>query len=144
MLGDAVNLASRLEGVNKEYSTRILVSESTFRHVADSVAPYSRPLLFRQLDWIRVKGKQQPVAIYELLGFAGDSSTDYAKLVELYDTALQAYRWQQWDVALEVFDAILRQYPHDGPAQLMAARCRDFRAAPPPPDWDGVYEMKTK
>ncbi len=143
VLGDAVNLASRLEGVNKEYSTRILVSESTYKPAADSTG--LRPLFFRQLDWIRVKGKQQPVAIYELLGFAGgDTSTQYAKLIELYAAALQAYRGQQWDVALGAFEAILRQHPDDGPAQLMAARCRAFRTSPPPPDWDGVYEMKTK
>ncbi|HSC77801.1 MAG TPA: adenylate/guanylate cyclase domain-containing protein, partial [Candidatus Acidoferrales bacterium] len=139
VLGDAVNLASRLEGVNKEYSTRILVSESTYQQVAGSAS--SQPLVFRQLDWIRVKGKHQPVAIYELLGSADDSQK---KLLELYDTALQAYRGQQWAVALAAFEAILRRHPDDGPAQLMAARCRAFRASPPPPDWDGVYEMKTK
>ncbi len=139
VLGDAVNLASRLEGVNKEYSTRILVSESTRQQATGSSA--SAPLLFRPLDWIRVKGKQQPVAIYELLGFAGDAQQ---RLVELCDAGLQAYRGQRWDAALEKFDAILRQHPDDGPARLMAARCRAFRSTPPPPDWDGVYEMKTK
>ncbi len=137
VLGDAVNLASRLEGVNKEYSTRILVNESTRLQAAGSAG--SSPLLFRPLDWIRVKGKQQPVAIYEVLTFTGD-----AELVQNYDAALQAYRSQKWDAASERFDAILRQHPDDGPTQLMAARCRVFRNAPPPPDWDGVYEMKTK
>ncbi|HXE74305.1 MAG TPA: adenylate/guanylate cyclase domain-containing protein [Candidatus Xenobia bacterium] len=141
VLGDAVNLASRLEGVNKEYSTRILVSESTYKQAGNSAA--LRPLLFRQLDWIRVKGKHQPVAIYEILGFADDAA-GFEKLVELYRTGLQAYRAQQWDAALQSFEDILRQFDDDGPTRLMAARCRHFRASPPPADWDGVYEMKTK
>ncbi len=227
VLGDAVNLASRLEGVNKEYTTRLLVSEFTYQQASDplgiverrvekqfgvarealcaadgspivaqaralavfvahtqqlaapralaeryalgdvSVEPLVtqveqrlardkrlqrfvsealgslRPYLFRQLDWIRVKGRREPVALYELLGH-GHEADRFAELLTLFDTGLQAYRGQQWDAAIEIFERVLEKYPDDGPSHLLADRCRRFRSSPPPADWDGVYLMPTK
>jgi adenylate cyclase len=102
-----------------------------------------RPLLFRQLDWIRVKGRTEPVAVYELLGEAAEARR-YAELLELFDTGLRAYRGQQWQAAIEIFESILQRYPDDGPAGLLAARCRQYEQQPPPSDWDGVFVMKTK
>jgi adenylate cyclase len=126
VLGDAVNLASRLEGVNKEYSTRILVSESTYQQVAGSAS--SQPPLFRPLDWIRVKGKQQPVAIFELLGLVGDAQQ---KLVELYAAALQAYRTsagtRRSNSSTLSCASILRTA-----RAAHGCRCRAFRLLPPP------------
>ncbi|MGH9861786.1 MAG: adenylate/guanylate cyclase domain-containing protein, partial [Candidatus Acidiferrales bacterium] len=80
---------------------------------------------------------------YELLGM-GEERGRLGELMELFDTGLKAYRGQQWDAALEIFDAISEKYPSDGPARLFAERCRLYQSAPPGEDWDGVYVMKTK
>jgi adenylate cyclase len=228
VLGDPVNLASRLEGVNKTYATRILASEFTYKAAANPLAILERRIsqrfgvtakelatadgspqaerarrvalylgvtqqlapratlaeryarndrgelehgvaqvehwlgrdrklrafveqaqrslrtfCFRPLDWIRVKGRLEPVGLYELLGHGGDENP-YAELVELFETGLTAYRGQQWEAAREIFDSILEKHPQDGPARIFVERCRQFQATPPPPDWDGVYVMKTK
>jgi adenylate cyclase len=102
-----------------------------------------RSFCFRPLDWIQVKGKQEPVGIYELLAHAGADGA-YAELAELFETGLKAYRGQQWERARQVFESILEKRPNDGPARLFADRCRQFQADPPPADWDGVFVMKTK
>ena len=228
VLGDPVNLASRLEGVNKEYATRILVSEFTYAQALDvlgilerrlsrefKLAPWEitlpngrgpaerarlvalyvgrthelaspealaqrygardehevaravaqveqweardkklrsflelarrslHPLLFRQLDWIRVKGRAEPVALYELLSSGGDNHS-YSELLEHFARGLQAYRKQRWEEARALFEGILQEHPDDGPSRLFAARCRQFQVQPPEPGWDGVYVMKTK
>lgn len=235
VLGDPVNLASRLEGVNKEYSTRIVVSESTYRSASDALGLLRRRVsnffqvtpetlanpdgseqappqagqgrrarrvamylghqlalgppgyiarefgeegeevvlraaerveqeagvdkklqhfleefrrmfslfVFRQLDWIRVKGKQKPVAIYELLDYRSDGNS-WAELLDLFQGGLDAYRARQWDFAVELFQLALEKYPNDGPSRLFLARCQHFKKEEPEPNWDGVYVMKTK
>jgi len=233
VLGDPVNLASRLEGVNKEYTTRIIISEFTHRLATDALgllekrisrqfgiapaelagrdgSPAARrarqvalyvgatkrlaapkvlaqrfgfadgaddvvaravrqvekwerrdkkiaqflsevrrsfhTFVFRQLDWIRVKGKHEPVAIHELLDYAGEdpAQRDYADLLAMFEGGLQAYRAQKWDFAVDLFESILSVYPDDKPSKVFIARCREFAQTPPPPEWDGVYVMKTK
>ncbi|MBI4462864.1 MAG: adenylate/guanylate cyclase domain-containing protein [Acidobacteria bacterium] len=137
VLGDAVNLAARLEGVNKEYATRILVSETTYRAAQDAL------FVFRELDWIRVKGRREPVVIYELLDDHADGQR-WADLVDLFRRGLTAYRTRHWDAAQEFFQQVLEKYAEDGPAQLFLRRCQQFIQQEPNPDWDGVYVMKTK
>jgi adenylate cyclase len=136
VMGDGVNLASRLEGANKEYGTHILVSESTWEQVKDR-------LVTRELDVIRVKGKAQPTRIFEVLG-TPPLSPERAVMVPLFEAALRAYRAQRWEEAIELWQQTLEATPGDRPSQLYIERCKRFRALPPPADWDGVSIMQTK
>lgn len=136
-MGDSVNLASRLEGLNKEYGTRIVISESTRDQV------HGEDLLFRELDLIRVKGKLQPVTIFEVL--STEAAADGGKeLVELFGRGRTAYKRQEWRTAKSVFEEILLRWPEDTPAQIFLARCAEYLEAKPANNWDGVYEMKHK
>jgi class 3 adenylate cyclase/CHASE2 domain-containing sensor protein len=136
VMGDAVNLASRLEGINKEYGTRIILSEFTLAKVKDDVVA-------RELDAVRVKGKREPVRIFELLAVGQPSEADVAFL-DAFAEALAYYKRQLWDEAIEAFEACAKQRPDDVPSQIYISRCRSMKARPPGPDWDGVYTMKTK
>ena len=134
-IGDTVNLSSRLEGMNKVYGTGIIVSISTFSEVEGE-------FVFRELDLVRVKGKQRPVAIYELLGHAG-SATE-SSLASKFAGALVNYRKGKFRTARGAFEGILKEHPGDGPSRLYIKRCDEFLAEPPPMDWDGVYMAKSK
>jgi len=137
-MGDSVNLGSRLEGANKEYGTAIMMSEFTYEKVRD-VYPV------RELDMLRVMGKEQPVRVYELLGLAEADVTDKKRqAVERYLNGLACYRSRKWDEATGFFQQALAIDPDDGPSQAYLERCRDFKQSPPPENWDGVYVMKTK
>ena len=136
VMGDNVNLASRLEGMTKQYRSRVIISESTYDQVADQ-------FVAREVDRIRVKGKKQPVVIYELL--APISQRDaYAALLTQYNAALDVYRTQNWREATGKFGELLAIYPDDGPTQVLLQRCIEFMEETPDPDWDGVYVMKSK
>jgi adenylate cyclase len=137
-MGDSVNLASRLEGLNKTYGTRMLVSESTRRAVGDE-------FVCREIDWVRVKGRQAPVAVHELLGRrVDDAGGRLARLAKDFDAAVAAYRAQRWDDALERLGALAEAHPEDHAVPNLAERCRAQRTEPPGAGWDGVYEAKTK
>jgi adenylate cyclase len=136
-MGDAVNLASRMEGLNKEYGTRIIISESTQKELRSTHA------LVRELDLIRVKGKLQPVMIYEVLdaealGNAGK------ELVELFARGQKAYKQRDWQAAGQAFEQVLDRWPDDGPSRIFLRRCEEYLAEEPEADWDGVYVMKHK
>jgi adenylate cyclase len=137
-MGDPVVLGSRLEGASKEYATSIILSEFTYEKVRDFCA-------VRELDVVRVVGKEQPVRIYELLGLseAGVSAAQ-RRAVERFGKGLAHYRMRRWDEAEALFRQALEADPADGPSKTFVARCKEFTASPPPPDWDGVYAMKTK
>lgn len=136
IMGDNVNLASRLEGLNKQFGTRLIISESTHQAVREK-------MLARELDLIRVKGKMKPVKIYELLGLA--ESADHSRdLVERFHKGLEAYRRGSWEEAIAVFEELLRDFPGDAPSRIFVKRCRDLLEQPPEGAWDGVYVMKTK
>jgi adenylate cyclase len=135
VMGDGVNLASRLEGANKEYRTNILISETTWTQVKDRVAT-------RELDLIRVKGKAQPTRIFEVLGYH-PLLPDRAALVRLFEAGLQAYRAGQWHNALQLFQRALEVAPGDRPSQLFIRRCETFMVMPPS-HWDGIYNMESK
>jgi adenylate cyclase len=136
VMGDNVNLASRLEGMTKQYRSRIIISESTFSDVAHE-------FVAREVDRIRVKGKKQPVVIYELLAPISEQPA-YASLLRQYNAALNVYRDQNWLEAAEKFGELLAEYPDDGPTQVLLQRCLEFMEEAPAPDWDGVYVMKSK
>ncbi len=140
-LGDTVNLSARLEGLNKEYGSHILLSETTYEEVEDPL------LIFRELDLIRVKGKLQPVTLYELMGSRGAPEGDAPGLedhLELFALGRACYRKRRWQDARIIFEQILERWPDDGPAHMYVNRCREYNVAGPEQDWDGVYVMTHK
>ena len=136
VMGDNVNLASRLEGLTKEYGVRVVVTESTWQQV-------QAHFVGRDLDRIRVKGKQQPVGVFELLDFR-ENGGRHGELLGGFAQAMSAYRRREWREAVTGFEALLERWPQDGPSQLFLRRSREFLVEAPAPDWDGVYVMKTK
>jgi len=135
-LGDSVNLASRLEGLNKEYGTRVLLSDFAFK---DARVP---EYLYREVDIIRVKGKEQPVIIHELAGLR--ESKDLQEKVELYGRARAFYKRRDWRQASGLFSQLLQRWPDDGPGRILAGRCEEYLLEEPEPQWDGVHVMKHK
>jgi adenylate cyclase len=136
VMGDGVNLASRLEGANKEYGTNILISEATWNQVKDRLAT-------RELDRIRVRGKAQQTRIFEVLGWH-PLPEDRAALVRLFELGLQDYRAGHWENALQFFQRTLEIAPGDPPSQLYVLRCKTFIRTPPPNHWDGTYNLEMK
>ena len=138
VLGDQVNLGSRLEGLNKIYGTEILIGENTANLVKDD-------FILREVDSVRVVGRQQCVRVYELVA---ESSAAIPKEQEQafkdYASGYAAYCEQRWDDALGLFGRSLEEWPADGPSKTMAERCRFYRESPPPEGWDCVYEPDTK
>lgn len=137
VLGDCVNLASRLEGVNKEYGSLTIVSEDTWSRVRAEFEA-------RELDWIRVKGKQQPVAIYELAARRGELDTGRRAAFERFAAGLTRYREGCWPAARAAFAAALDLDPADAPSRVFLSRCDHYAAHPPVEPWDGVHTMHTK
>ncbi len=137
MMGDAVNLASRLEGANKYYGTYAMISETTYERVKDIVDA-------RELDLIRVVGKEEPIKVYELLGKKGTLPDYMFQMLQKYNEGLELFRNRQWDDAQSAFKAGLRIVPDDGPCKTYIERCKEFAKNPPPKKWDGVYRLKTK
>jgi adenylate cyclase len=136
VIGDGVNLASRLEGVNKSYGTSIVVSESTWEQVRDRIAA-------RELDIVQVKGKDKATRIFEVLGLP-PLPPEQAKLVVEFEQGLRAYRAREWTEAIARFGAALALAPEDRPSRLYLRRAQRFLVEPPPPDWTGVHVMETK
>jgi adenylate cyclase len=137
MMGDTVNTAARLEGVNKAYGTYTMISDATY-------TPAKNGIFVRELDSVTVVGKEEPIGVYELLGYPDQIDDVLRSLVELYGKGLGAYRNRNWDEAMNHFSAALSTNPHDGPSQTMLRRCKDFRVSPPDKDWNGAFMMDTK
>ncbi len=135
VLGDNVNLASRLEGINKFYGTEITVSETTHALVADQFE-------FRMLDKIAVKGKTQPVTIYELLSEKDRFDRNMLKLYRYYEAGLSHYFAGEWGKAIQYMELVLK-YVRDTAALVIKARAEDF-IANPPDHWNGVHSYKEK
>jgi len=136
VIGDTVNLASRLEGATKQYGAKIILSETTVRDL-------QRPATLRELDLIRVKGKDRPVAVFESLGYRAREA-GLSALLELHAAGLAAYRARDWAAALRAFDAALELHPTDGPSAVYRQRCILLRRTPPAEDWDGVWNLTEK
>jgi PAS domain S-box-containing protein len=132
VVGDTVNLASRLESANKELGTRILVSSRT-RELAQASHE------FRALDAIRVRGRERPEPVYELLAEAGSLEAAQARLRDRFEAALEAYADRDWRTALDGFLACRELSPEDGPSRVMAARARQLLERAPPESWDGTW-----
>ncbi|HSN18388.1 MAG TPA: adenylate/guanylate cyclase domain-containing protein, partial [Gammaproteobacteria bacterium] len=137
VIGDTVNLASRLESVNKYYSTHIIMAGRTREVAKDGIET-------RELDRIRVLGKTEPVEIHELLGVKGATPDTALKLRARYAQALDDYRQQRWASARAGFEECLTLVPGDGPATTLLGRVRNFEATPPAAGWDGVWNFDEK
>jgi adenylate cyclase len=142
-MGDAVNLSSRLEGLNKEYGTHILVNGSTY------AAAKNGGFLFRELDLIRVKGKFQPVTVYELCGKLSELQhdpgfTEMQERFEKFTIARCLYRQRKWLEAQQMFQAILNRWPDEGPSRTYWKRCHEYLIEEPPAGWDGVFTVLHK
>ena len=139
VIGDSVNLASRLEGANKYYGTRILVDEATVRAMKTTT-----PL--REIDLIKVKGKDRPVAVYEVLGYLEGAAEPglVAALLRRFNDGLSAYRARDWRAAIAAFEATLALRQGDAPSEMYMERCRHYLEAPPEASWDGVWVLHEK
>jgi len=137
VIGDTVNIASRLEGVNKIYGTDLIINEDCF-HLAE------REIEAREIDLVTVYGKTEPVRIYELLGKVGELDVSTLQLRDTFATALQKYRQQKWDEAEKGFKACLKIRENDGPSLEFITRIATFSRTPPPKDWNGVWQTATK
>ena len=138
VIGDGVNLAARLEGATKAYQTQILISEKSKMNLKGTFH-------LREVDRIRVKGKEEPVSIYESLDALPDNQLmSVLRCQPNFEEALSAYLDQQWEQSKKLFQDISEICPEDGILQIYIERCDYFRDNPPPENWDGVWTMKTK
>lgn len=132
-IGDAVNLASRLEGINKQYGTDVIISSFTYDAVKSR-------FVCRELDLIRVKGKKETIRIYELVGNKEEASPALNKKIVQFEEALTLYRERKFDEAKIAFSKV----DNDLPAQIFVQRCVELQKNPPPEGWDGVWEFTVK
>ncbi|MDR0442815.1 MAG: adenylate/guanylate cyclase domain-containing protein [Treponema sp.] len=137
IMGNAVNLSARLEGVNKQYGTWILTSEDTVRETGDL-------LLYRKLDRVRVVGINEPVRLCELLDTVEHADEQQKKLVTVFHEALDNFERRNWKQATAGFEEALSIKPDDHPSKMYHERSGHFAAKPPQDDWDGVYNLTSK
>jgi len=137
VMGDAVNLGSRLEGLNKEYGTTLIASAATLAATGDNVHA-------RFLDLVAVKGKTEPVEVFEVMDTAAALGERTAEALRAYQDGIRAYRERDWLGAAARFQEALRWAPNDGPSTLYLERCKQLMDEPPPADWDGVFVMTHK
>jgi class 3 adenylate cyclase len=137
IISNAVNLASRLEGVNKQYGTWVLASESTIQETKGK-------LLTRRLDRIRVVGINEVVRIHEILELKADASDALFEQIYLFHKALDLFEARNWKDAETAFDQVLKLNPNDGPSKHFLERCRQYLEFPPASDWDGIFNITEK
>jgi len=137
LIGDDVNLTSRLEEANKYYGTQIFISEETYSLTKDQLAA-------REIDIIRVVGRSKPVKVYELLAEKGGLNRNKARSLQHFEAGLKAYRRREWKAAVSWFEHVLNLVPEDTPSKVYVQRCNEYQKMPPANDWDGVYELKAK
>jgi len=136
VIGDEVNLGSRLEGLTKEYGVELIVGENTKNALPDYV--------FRELDLVRVKGKHKPIGIYQPLALYSDVSKEELEELEHYQLALDTYRAKNWDDAEKLFEELKQKYEAREVYNVYLKRLDFFRKNPPGTDWDGVFTFTTK
>jgi class 3 adenylate cyclase len=137
VMGDTVNLASRLEAANRQYGTRSLVAETTIAAAGDAVEA-------REIDRLVVFGQTQPQAVFEVIGRRGALTANQIALRDRYADGLAAYRAGRWEEARNAFNAALEAAPDDGPSLTLLARIEKLKSDPPPPGWDGAWRMDQK
>ncbi|MGZ5008154.1 MAG: CHASE2 domain-containing protein [Methylobacter sp.] len=136
IMGDAVNLGSRLEGLTKQYGVKMIVSESTLQAAPE--------FTYRELDKVRVKGKHKPITIYEPLGITEHIGPEQLQILDLLNQGLNSYRQQHWAVAQRIFEELAKQYPHDKLYSIYLERIAYYLESPPETDWDGAFTHTTK
>jgi adenylate cyclase len=137
VMGDAVNLASRLEGANKIYGSHSLVSEPTIALAGDVIE-------FREIDRLVVVGQSHAETVFDIMGRKDELAPEQAVLRERYSEGLAAYRARNWDEARHAFSAALEAVPGDGPSMAFIKRIGDLQANPPAADWDGAWVLDQK
>jgi adenylate cyclase len=138
VIGDGVNLASRLERANKYYGTSILISESTFRQLHGKY-------LYREVDLLRVKGKDKSVSVYEILNYHDNTSfKNLYDVIELYHQGIGLYRQTKWKESIKKFEKALVLNEHDRVCKICLDRCYYFLSNPPDASWDGVWTLYDK
>lgn len=137
VIGDHVNLGSRIEGVNKQYGTTICIT-------ADTACQLDETFVLRELDTIQVKGKDEPVTIFELQGTTAEVEEEQLAVNRLYGRGLTHYRKREWHRAKTLFSQAVEVIATDGPSQEMVRRCQLLLETAPPPEWDGVFRMTSK
>jgi adenylate cyclase len=137
MMGSNVNLAARLEGVNKQYGTWILTSETTRAQAGNDI-------FTRRLDRVRVVGINEPVRLYEVVEEASQVQAEMKELVEAFHSGLAWFEKKDWTRAAKDFGTVLRMHPDDGPATKYLQRCNEYKVKPPPDNWDGVFNLTEK
>ena len=131
-MGDGVNLASRLESINKAYKTDIMISEFLAEQIKEEFQ-------IREIDTVRVKGKKKGVKIYELVGYKKNINKKQAEKIKQFENALELYKKQQFQEAKKIFEKI-----NDNQSKIYIERINEFISNPPGKDWDGIYTMKSK
>lgn len=137
MMGDAVNLAARLEGANKFYGSDLMVSDATYQQAKDHVDA-------RLLDTLRVVGKNEPITVWQLLERKGQTQGLMADLVTQYEKAMQLYKDREYEPARDAFKLALAISEEDGVSRTYMNRCEEYMKNPPPADWDGVFTLTEK
>ncbi len=138
VIGDSVNLASRLEGANKQYGSNIMISEFTYNHVKNK-------MMVRELDLIQVKGKSEPVKVFALLGPLDMELTEYQRTAnEMYHEGLKLYRERKWEEAIAYFNQAIKLDPQCGVASIYTERSQLYQLNPPSDNWNGVFVMTSK
>ncbi|MBX9703889.1 MAG: adenylate/guanylate cyclase domain-containing protein, partial [Silvanigrellaceae bacterium] len=139
VLGDSVNLGARLESINKNYGTKIICSEFT-----KSSLLRPEDFILRELDKIQVKGKTEPVCIFEVMAFNKQENQKLLELAKKFEEGLKEYRQGNWDLAIKFFDVVLTMNPNDGPAKEFIDRCKYLKENSNKLQWNGVWVFKTK
>ncbi len=137
IMGNSVNLAARLEGVNKQYGTWVLISETTYQEGGANFA-------VRRLDRVRVVGITEPVRLYELVDEKGELSSPMLEVIEIFEEGLTLFEEWKWKEAKGLFRQVLNIIPQDGPAEFYISRCNKFIKKAPPDNWDGVFNLTLK
>ena len=137
VIGNPVNIASRLEGVNKRYGTWILTTDETLKECGDAV-------FSRRLDRVRVAGIKEPLQIFEVLELLNDATSEMKKWVALFHEALDIFETRNWSAAAAAFERVLEQNSDEAASLVYLDRCRRYLEEPPAADWDGVFDFNVK
>ena len=137
VIGDTVNLASRLEGLNKFYGTAVMASETTVQECGEA-------LEFQELDRVAVKGRATPVAVFTAMAFKGELAPLQSQAAKAFDTGLNLYRQARFNEAVTAFQQALEHWPDFTPSQVFLQRCQQWQSFPPTAGWDAVFRPDTK
>lgn len=137
IMGNAVNLAARLEGVNKQYGSWILMSDATYKETGDEFT-------VRRFDKVRVVGINTPVQLWELIGFESEKTPELVDFLGRFEEAHEVFDGRNWKKALRLFQSLSAEFPEDGPAKSYIKKCEVFSIKPPAGDWDGVFSLTEK